>query len=205
MKLWVVVPTYVTLYRIFHRCADRRLTWSKIVCTLWPTNGCKSQRIWGIGVGDTDVNHFMGGIASFSGDEWLCGIIQPTVHKILLLLGRLLPCMDLVISRFIQMEVQLSIFTRQRYFSYRYDILLLFGKMGNCKGVVKSWEELVAPSTLPPSLVLLWTQYTMNVIPDLFQGWQSWVILCKLYLCRVCYCWCWYRGWECCFFCCRGW
>ena len=155
LKLWFDVPTYVTLYRIFHRCADQRLTWSNIVCTLLPTNRCKSQRIWGIGGGDTDVTHFMGGLASCSGDEWLGGMIQPTGHKILLFLGNLLPYMDLVISSFVHLEVQLSIFMRQNYFAYINSIPLLFGKMVNLMVVVKSWEELVSTSTLPPNHVLL--------------------------------------------------
>ena len=158
LDLWVVVPMYVTMYQIFHRWDDQRLTWSNIVCTLWPTNGCKYQRIWGIWGDDTDVTHFMGGLASFYGDEWLDGMIQPTGHKILLFHGNLLPCMDLVIYSFLHLEVQLSILMRQHYFAYSNAISIFFGKMGNCTGVVKSLEEIVVPSTLPPSLVLLWTQ-----------------------------------------------
>ena len=82
-------------------------------------------------------------------------MIQPTDNKILLFLGKLLPCMDLVISNFVQLEVQMSIFMRQQYFSYRNAIPLLFGKMGNYRGVVNYLEELVAPSTFTPSLVLI--------------------------------------------------
>ena len=82
-------------------------------------------------------------------------MIQPTDPKILLFLGNLLPCMDVVISRFVNMEAQLSIFMRQRYFAYRDSIPLFFGKMGNYTSVVKSWEELFVPIKIPPSLVLL--------------------------------------------------
>ena len=63
--------------------------------------------------------------------------------------------MDLVIYSFLQLKVQLSIFIRQLYFAYSDAIPLLFGKIGNCTGVVMSLEELVSPSTIPPSLVLL--------------------------------------------------
>ena len=97
----------------------------------------------------------MGGPASFYGDELLGGMVQPTGHKILLFHGNLLPCMDLFISGFVQLEVQLSIFIRQCYFAYSNAITLFIGKMGNCTGMVKSLEELVAPSTLTPSIVLL--------------------------------------------------
>ena len=140
LRLWDFFSTFVTLYQIFHWYTDRRFTWLNIVFTLWPTKGCKTQRIWGIGVGDTDVTHFMGGLAYFSGNEWLGGMIQPTGHKILLFLGNLLPCMYLFISIFVQLEVQLIIFLRQYYCLYRNAIPLLFGKMGNCTGVAKSWE-----------------------------------------------------------------
>ena len=119
-----------------------------IFFTLWPTNRCKPQCIWVIGGGDTDATNFMGILASFSSSELLGGMILPTGHKIWLFLGNFLPCMYLVISRFVHLEVQLSIFMRQRQFSYSNDITFLFEKMGNCTGVVKSWEELVTPSTL---------------------------------------------------------
>ena len=70
-------------------------------------------------------------------------MIQPTGHKILLFLGNFLSCMDLVISRFVQLEVQLSIFMRQSYFEYSDTIPIFFGKMGNLTGAVKSWKNLL--------------------------------------------------------------
>ena len=115
------------------------MRWSKVDligknCTLWQTNKRKSQLIWYIGGGDTDVTHYMGGIASFYGNEWLGGMIQTTGQKILLFLGNLIPCMDLVISSFIQLEVQLSIFMRQRYLAYIDAITLFFCKNGKLHG-----------------------------------------------------------------------
>ena len=178
-------PAYVTPYQFFHRCADRRLTWSNIVCNIWPTNGCKSQRIWGIGVGDTEVTHFMGGLNFFSAmSDWVAWSNLLATKS----------CCSLE-TYFLAWILQFT-----ALYSWKYNWVYSLGnttfhtampfpfcleKMGNCTGVVSSWEELVASITLPPSTVLLWTQYIMNVIPDNFQGCWSWVILCQIYVCRV--------------------
>ena len=82
-------------------------------------------------------------------------MIQPTGHKMLLFHSNLLPCMDLVIYRSVQLKVKLSILIRKRYFAYSDAIPILFGKMGKCTGVLMYLEELVELSTLPPSLVPL--------------------------------------------------
>ena len=78
--------------------------------------------------------------------------------------------MNLVISCFEQLDVKLNIFIRDDYFTYRDAIPLMFLKMANYTGVVKSWEECFAPTPLPPRLVILCTLYTEIIFPDNSQG-----------------------------------